>query len=241
MHGPDRGVMYKTIGILGGMSPESTAAYYEYITRTYTKTFGDYGYPEILIYSVSFQPYVDWPAEGRWDLVAKGLSQAAQALEVAGADFILIATNTMHMDIVFDEVEASVDVPMLNLLDAVAEAIQERGMETVGLLGTAFTMEKTFYHDALADRGIEVLVPGAHDRQRVNNVIYNELVAGEIRDASREIFVEIIDDLAQRGAEGVILGCTEIPLLISEEQAAMPLFDTTVIHADAALRYAIET
>lgn len=233
--------MYRTIGILGGMSPESTAAYYEYITRTYTKTFGDYGYPEILIYSVSFQPYVDWPAEGRWDLVAKGLSQAAQALEVAGADFILIATNTMHMDIVFDEVEASVNVPMLSLLDAVGEAIQERGMETVGLLGTAFTMEKTFYHDALADRGIEVLVPGADDRQRVNHVIYNELVAGEIRDASREIFVEIIGDLAQRGAEGVILGCTEIPLLISEDQAGMPLFDTTVIHADAALRYAIET
>jgi aspartate racemase len=221
------------------MSPESTVAYYEYITRTYTEAFGDYGYPEILIYSVTFQPYVDWPAEDRWDLVAEGLTHAAQALEVAGADVILIATNTMHL--VFDEVEAGVSVPMLNLLDAVGDAIEARGMETVGLLGTAFTMEKTFYQDALADRGVEVLVPGAEDRKRVNDVIYDELVAGRIRDASREAFVEIIDGLARRGAEGVILGCTEIPLLVSEEEAGIPLFDTTVIHADAALRYAVGT
>jgi len=231
--------MHKTIGILGGMSPESTVAYYEYITRTYTETFGDYGYPEILIYSVSFQPYVDWPAEDRWDLVAEGLTRAAQALEVAGADVILIATNTMHL--VFDEVEAGVNVPMLSLLDAVGGAIEARGMERVGLLGTAFTMEKTFYQDALANRGIEVLVPGAEDRKRVNDVIYDELVAGQIRDASRKAFVEIIDGLARRGAEGVILGCTEIPLLVSEEEAGIPLFDTTVIHADAALRYAVGT
>ena len=229
--------MHKTIGILGGMSPESTVAYYEYITRTYAKTFGDYGYPQILIYSVSFQTYVDWPEEGRWDLVAEGLSQAAQALERAGADVILIATNTMH--IVFDEVEASVSVPMLSLLDAVADAIQERDMQTVGLLGTAFTMEKTFYHEALAPRDIQILVPDERDRQQVNDIIYRELVAGEIRDASRDTFVDIIDRLAQRGAEGVILGCTEIPLLVSEEEASLPLFDTTVIHADAALRYAI--
>ncbi len=231
--------MHKTIGILGGMSPESTVAYYEYIVRTYTEEFGDYGYPEILIYSVSFQPYVDWPEEGRWDLVAQGLTQAAQALEMAGADVILIATNTMHL--VFDEVEAGVNVPMLSLLDVVGDAIEARDMETVGLLGTAFTMEKTFYQDALADRGIEVLVPGAEDRERVNDVIYDELVVGRLRDASREAFVEIIDDLTRRGAQGVILGCTEIPLLVSEEEAGILLFDTTVIHADAALRYAIET
>jgi aspartate racemase len=229
--------MHKTIGILGGMSPESTVAYYEYITRTYTKQFGDYGYPEILIYSVSFQPYVDWPKEDRWDLVAEGLSRAARALEVAGADVILIATNTMH--IVFDEVETSVNVPMLSLLDVVGDAIEVRGMETVGLLGTAFTMEKSFYQDALAERGITVLVPDAPDRKRVNGVIYDELVVGEIREVSRELFVGIVRGLAERGAEGVILGCTEIPLLISEEDARMPLFDTTVIHADAALRYAI--
>jgi len=231
--------MHKTIGILGGMSPESTVAYYEHITRTYTERFGDYGYPQILIYSVSFQTYVDWPEEGRWDLVAEGLSQGARSLELAGADVILIATNTMH--IVFDEVAASVNVPMLSLLDAVGEAIEARGMRTVGLLGTAFTMEKTFYQDALAERGITILLPEGEDRKRVNDVIYDELVAGVIRDASREVFLGIIDDLEARGAEGVILGCTEIPLLVSQELSALPLFYTTTSHAETALRYALAT
>ena len=229
--------MAKRIGILGGMSPESTTEYYEYITRTYTQRFGDYGYPEIIIYSVSFQPYVDWPNEGRWDLVARGLSEAAQRLEAAGADFVLIATNTMHL--VFDEVQASVDVPMLSLLDAVGEAILGRGIGTVGLLGTKFTMEKTFYQDALARKGIAVLVPEADDRAYVNDVIYNELVAGQIRDESRAGYVGVIERLAERGAEGVILGCTEIPLLVSQADVGLPLFDTTTIHAEAALRYAL--
>jgi aspartate racemase len=229
--------MHKKIGILGGMSPESTVEYYQYITRAYTERFGDYGYPEVIIYSVSFQPYVDWPAQDRWDLVAQGLSEAAQKLEAAGADFIAIATNTMHL--VFDQIQASVSVPMLSLLDAVAEAILARGMNTVGLLGTKFTMEKTFYQDALARRGITVLVPDADDREYVNTVIYDELVAGQIHDESRDGFVSIINKLAERGAEGVILGCTEIPLLVSEADAGMSLFDTTVIHAEAALNYAL--
>jgi aspartate racemase len=230
--------MHKKIGILGGMSPESTVEYYQYITRTYTERFGDHGYPEVIIYSVSFQPYVDWPREDRWDLVAQGLSAAAQKLEAAGADFILIATNTMHL--VFDEVQASVDVPMLSLLDAVGEAILARGMKTVGLLGTKFTMEKTFYQDGLARKGVAVLMPEADDREYVNNVIYNELVAGQIRDESRAGFVAVMDRLAGRGAEGIILGCTEIPLLVSEKDVGMPLFDTTAIHAEVALRYAVE-
>jgi len=229
--------MHKTIGILGGMSPESTVAYYEHITRTYTERFGDYGYPQIIIYSVSFQPYVDWPRSGRWDLVADGLSQAARSLELAGANVILIATNTMH--IVFDQVAASVDVPMLSLLDAVGDAIQERGMETVGLLGTLFTMEQPFYREALAEKGIRVIVPSADDRRRVNDVIYQELVAGDIHDESRQAYVGIIQRLARRGAKGVILGCTEIPLLVTEQDAGMPLFDTTAIHAEAALQYAV--
>lgn len=229
--------MHKTIGILGGMSPESTVAYYEYITRTYTERCGDYGYPRILIYSVSFQPYVDWPREGRWDLVADGLSQGAQVLEAAGADFLLIATNTMH--IVFDEVAASVSVPTLSLLEAVGEAIEERGMETVGLLGTAFTMEKTFYQQAMREKGVTVLVPGVEERRLVNDVIYDELVAGRIRDGSRDALLDIIHGLAARGAEGIILGCTEIPLLVRQADVGLPLFDTTLIHADAALRYAV--
>jgi aspartate racemase len=229
--------MHKKIGILGGMSPESTVEYYIHITRTYTERFGDYGYPQIVINSVSFQPYVDWPNAGRWDLVAGGLSQAARELEAAGVDFIVIATNTMHL--VFDQVQASVGVPMLSLLDAVAEAIRARGIETVGLLGTSFSMEKGFYQEKLASRGITVLVPEASDRAYVNDVIYNELVAGQIRDESRAGYVTIIDGLAARGAEGVILGCTEIPLLVGKADVALPLFDTTTIHAEAALNYAL--
>jgi aspartate racemase len=228
--------MHKRIGILGGMSPESTVAYYEYITRTYTERYGDYGYPEIIIYSVSFQPYVDWPNQERWDLVAQGLARAAQKLEAAGADLILIATNTMHL--VFDQVQGSVQTPMLSLLDAVAEAILARGLDRVGLLGTRFTMEKAFYQDALARHGITVLVPDAADREYVNAVIYDELVAGQIRDQSRAGFAAIVRRLAERGAEGVILGCTEIPLLIAEADVGLPLFDTTAIHAEAALQYA---
>jgi len=230
--------MAKRIGILGGMSPESTIEYYRYITHTYTERFGDYGYPEILIYSVSFQPYVDWPKQDRWDLVAGGLSQAAQKLAAAGAEVILIATNTMHL--VFDQVQASVDVPMLNLLDAVGEAIVAQGLETVGLLGTKFTMEKTFYQEALAARGIRVLVPEAQDRAYVNRVIYEELVAGQVLDTSRAGFVEVVDHLVARGAEGVILGCTEIPLLVSAGDVAVPLFDSTVIHAQSALNAALQ-
>jgi aspartate racemase len=229
--------MPKKIGILGGMSPESTTEYYQYLTRTYTKRFGDYGYPEIIIYSVSFQSYVDWPNNDRWDLVAQDLSGAAQKLEAAGADFIIIATNTMHL--VFDEVQASVNVPMLSLLEAVGEAILAREMKTVGLLGTKFTMEKTFYQDALARQGITVLTPEAEGREYVNNVIYNELVAGQILDESRRGFVAVIKRLVEQGGEGVILGCTEIPLLVSEADVGVPLFDTTVIHAEAALNYAL--
>ncbi|MGD9405196.1 MAG: aspartate/glutamate racemase family protein [Anaerolineae bacterium] len=230
--------MHKRIGILGGMSPESTVAYYEYITRTYTERFGDYGYPEVLIYSVSFQPYVDWPNQDRWDLVADGLSQAAQKLVAAGADVILIATNTMHL--VFDEVQARVEVPMLSLLDATADAIQGRGLSTVGLLGTRFTMEKSFYQDALAGHGITTVVPDAGDRAYVNRVIYDELVAGQIRDESRAGYLSIIRKLAEQGAQGIVLGCTEIPLLVDEASAGIPLFDTTQIHAEAALNYAIK-
>jgi aspartate racemase len=219
------------------MSPESTVAYYEYITRTYTERYGDYAYPEILIYSVSFQPYVEWPNSDRWDLVAQGLSDAARKLQTAGADLILIATNTMH--IVFDQVQASVDVPMLSLLDAVGDTINSQGLATVGLLGTRFTMEKTFYQDSLSCRGIDVLVPDAKDREYVNRVIYEELVAGQLCDESRAGYIDVAKKLADRGAEGIILGCTEIPLLLREEDVGLPLLDTTSIHAEAALQLAL--
>jgi aspartate racemase len=230
--------MSKRIGILGGMSPESTVAYYEYITRTYTERCGDYGYPEIIIYSVSFQPYVDWPAEGRWNLVGRGLGQAAKRLVAAGADFVVIATNTMHK--VYDEVQAAVDVPVLSLLDAVGAAVRARQVTTAGLLGTRFTMERPFYREALEAYGIHVLVPSAEDRAYVDRVIYDELVAGRILPASRAGFQAIVERLVGRGAQGIILGCTEIPLLLAEADAGVPLFDTTAIHAEAALRYALD-
>ena len=229
--------MAKTIGILGGMSPESTIEYYRHITRSYTEKFGDYGYPEIVIFSVSFQPYVDLPAAGRWDLVADGLAQAARKLAAAGADFVVIATNTMHK--VVDEIQAQIDIPILSLLDVVGDAITAQGLETVGLLGTRFTMESTFYQDALAKRGITVVVPDAADRETVNRVIYDELVAGEIRAESRAEYLAIIERLAARGAQGTILGCTEIPLLVKPSDTPLPLFDTTVLHADAALAFAL--
>lgn len=230
--------MHKRIGLLGGMSPESTVEYYRHITRAYTARYGDHGYPETIIYSVSFQPYVDWPNHDRWDLVAAGLCEAARRLEAAGADFLAIATNTMH--IVLDEVRSAVRIPVLSLLDAVADAIAQRGLSAVGLMGTRFTMEKAFYRDALAHRSLTVLVPPAGDRDTINRIIYDELVVGQVRAESREAFLRIIDRLRARGAEGVILGCTEIPLLVSQESAPLPLFDSTAIHADAILNWAVD-
>ncbi len=229
--------MHKRIGILGGMSPESTTEYYQYITHRYTERFGDYGYPEIIIYSVSFQPYVDLPRSGRWDLVAEGLGQAARRLQDAGADFIVIATNTMHL--VVEEVRAQVDIPILSLLDVVADAIQAKGLNTVGLLGTMFTMGNTFYQRTLEPRGIQVLTPQKEEQEYINRVIYDELVAGKILPESRKGYLDIIEKLAERGAQGMILGCTEIPLLVKQTDTPLPLFDTSLLHAEAALNYAI--
>jgi aspartate racemase len=227
----------KKIGIIGGMSPESTIAYYQYITHSYTQRFGDYSYPEVLIYSVSFQDYVDWPAQDRWDLVAQGLSTAAGTLEAAGAGVIAIATNTMHR--VYDQVQASVKVPVISVLDVVADAIQSAELQTVGLLGTRYTMEGPLYPDALSRCGIHVLTPGDEERAFINHAIYTELVNGHILPETRAHFLEIIANLAGRGAQGIILGCTEIPLLVHPDDTPLPLFDTTILHAGALLNFAI--
>jgi len=208
-----------------------------YITRKYTERFGDYGYPEIIIYSVNFQNYVDWGDTGQWDRIAEDMIKAARALERAGAEFGIIATNTMH--IAFDEVQAAVNIPFLHLIDATAEAIKAKSFSKVGLLGTKFTMNKPFYKDRLAANGIVAIVPEASDQEEVNRVIYDELVKGCVLDASRKRFMEIMSKLGEDGAEGIILGCTEIPLLISEKDSSLPLFDTTTIHAHRALEYAI--
>ena len=229
--------MHKKIGILGGLSPESTVTYYTYIIRKYTERFGNYGYPEIIIYSVNFQNYVDWGDAGRWNSIAEDMIKAARALERAGAEFGIIATNTMH--IVFDEVRAAVKIPFLHLIDATADAIKARNYSNVGLLGTKFTMGRPFYRERLAANGIRAIVPEASDQEEVNRVIYDELVRGRFLNASRKRFMEIISKLRESGAEGVILGCTEIPLLVSEKDSSLPLFDTTAIHAQRALDYAV--
>jgi aspartate racemase len=230
--------MHRKIGILGGMSPESTVAYYEHITRMYTARFGDYGYPEILIYSVDFQRFVRWQHEGRWLEAAREMAEALERLRLAGAHFGLIATNTMH--IVFDEVQQAVRMPLLSIIDATAEVILAARLGVVGLLGTVFTMRERFFRDGLARSGIRVLVPEATDQNQINDIIYQELCRGKIRPESRQRFLEIIEGLRQKGARGIVLGCTEIPLLVGPQDCEVPLFDTARLHAERALDYSLQ-
>ena len=230
--------MSRNIGILGGMSPESTVTYYEHIIRAYHARFGDYGYPEIVIYSVDFQQIVDWQHAGQWDRIADGLAQGIRRLAAASADFAVIATNTMHY--VYDQIQASVDIPVLSIIDATADAIIAANVHTVGLLGTEFTMSQDFYREGLRRKGITALIPEAEERAIVNRIIYEELIVGQILPESRRQYAEIIRGLEARGAEGIILGCTEIPLLVQNGDASVPLFDTTTIHAERALQYALE-
>jgi len=229
--------LHKKIGILGGLSPESTATYYEYITREYTKRYGDYSYPEIIMYSVNFQEFVDWQNQDQWDLAADKMIEVFRALEKAGADFGLIASNTMH--VVFDKVQREISIPLINIIEVTAEAIKKEGIKTVGLLGTIFTMSKHFYKACLETRGIITLVPDREDQKFVNSVIYEELTRGLIKLKSKERYVKIVKKIKEKGAEGIVLGCTEIPLLIKEKDCGVRLYDTTLIHAEKALNYAI--
>jgi len=229
--------MHKKIGIIGGLSPESTVSYYLHITRSYVERFGDHGYPEIIIYSVNLENYHRWRRQDRWDLVARDLIASAQSLQKAGADFGLIATNTMHK--VFDEVQSAVDMPLIHLIDATAAQATAMGLKKLGLLGTRYTMRDGFYQDRIARNGLSVIVPRSGDQTTVHDVIVNELIEGRLLDSSRANYIRVIDDLVGRGADGIILGCTEIPLLVKPEDAAVPLLDTAVIHAEAALVYAL--
>lgn len=227
----------KSIGILGGMSPESTALYYEHITRTYTARHGDYGYPEVLIYSVNFQKYVNWQRNGQWREAARDMVASFERLRAAGADFGLIATNTMHY--VFDEVQQGVGMPLVSIVDAAVEAIQAAGLRSIGLLGTMFTMRERFFLGGLERAGIAALVPEPQTQARIHEIIFNELCRGEIRRESRQIFLDAIAGLRDRGSQGIILGCTEIPLLIKPRDCALPLFNTAVLHAEKALNMAL--
>ncbi|UCH88738.1 MAG: aspartate/glutamate racemase family protein [Thermoplasmata archaeon] len=228
----------KAIGILGGLSPESTSHYYEHIIRTYFERFGDYNYPEVLIYSVNFQKYVEWQESGKWSAAAEDMIKIFSALHNAGADFGILATNTMHK--VFETVQTGTPMPLISIMDATGKQIEVAGYKTVGLLGTIFTMRESFYKNDLGKRGIDVIVPKDDEQEYINRVIYEELTRGEVKKESRARFIEIVTNLNGEGAEGVILGCTEIPMIISEDDCGVTLFNTTKIHAEAALEYALK-
>ena len=227
----------KTIGLVGGMSWESSAHYYAIINRAVRDRLGGAHSARILLYSLDFGEIAKLQHDGDWSALTRRMIDAARRLEAAGADFILICTNTMHL--MADEVADAVAIPLLHVVDPAAKAIVEAGLQRVGLLGTAFTMERAFYRDRLALAGLDVLVPDEADRREVHRVIYDELVAGKIEPASRQAYRDIIARLVERGAQAIVLGCTEIMLLVDQSDAAVPLFDTTELHALAAVDQAL--
>lgn len=227
----------KTIGLLGGMSWESTQGYYRVINQGVKQKLGGLHSAQIALYSVDFAPIEQLQAAGDWQGAAELLSSAAQKVQAAGADCLLICTNTMHK--VAPQVEAAIQIPLLHIADATAEVLLAQGVERVGLLGTAFTMEQDFYKGRLTEQfGLQVLVPNQVDRALVHQVIYQELCVGQIELSSKAEYLRIIDQLAAEGAQAVILGCTEIGLLVQQGDTQVPLLDTTVIHAEKAVAFA---
>ncbi len=229
----------KTIGLLGGMSWESSHEYHRLINEAVRDALGDSHSAHLVLYSVDFAVIERLQAEGRWDEAADLLRDAGLALERAGVDFLVLATNTMHL--IADQMMEGLSVPLLHLIDATAEALRADGLRRVGLLATAFTMEHDFYLDRMRAHGIDVSVPDARDRALVHRVIYDELVRGIVRDESRRAYREVMDRLAADGADGIILGCTEIELLVRPGDAMVPVFPTTRLHAEAAVAFALGT
>jgi aspartate racemase len=229
----------KTIGLIGGMSWESSIEYYRIVNETVREKLGGLHSAKCVMYSVDFAEIEALQQKGAWDEATRLLVTAAQLVEKGGADFILICTNTMHR--MAEDVQKQIGIPLLHIADATAERIKEQGIRKIGLLGTKFTMEEDFYKGRLIERhGLEVLIPDEDERQKVHRVIYDELVLGIIKPASRVKYIEVMDGLIARGAKGIILGCTEIGLLISQKDVQIPLFDTAHIHATAAVEYALE-
>ena len=224
----------KVIGLLGGMSWESSAEYYRYVNERVRERLGGFHSAHCVMYSVDFAEIEELQASGRWEAAGKRLDEAAGALRRAGADFLVLCTNTMHK--VADQITG---LPLLHLGDATAAAVLGSGVRKVGLLGTAFTMEQDFYVDRLAAHGLDVLVPPQEDRAEVHRVIYEELVLGVVREESRDAYRAVIRRLAERGAEGVILGCTEIELLVGAGDSPVPVFPTTRLHAELAADHAL--
>ncbi|AZR59871.1 aspartate/glutamate racemase family protein [Eikenella corrodens] len=227
-----------TLGIIGGMSPESTAAYYTQINRLINRQKGGNHSAPILLASVEFQEIVDCQQRGDWHKAGEILTQAARTLEQAGANAILLATNTMHK--VAAPIQAAIGVPFLHILDSVAERIRAQGIRTVGLLGTRFTMQDAFYREGLAERGIQTIVPDEGAQAEIHRIIFEELCVGNFPENSRCFYVQTIERLAAQGAQGIILGCTEIGLLVRPEDTAAPLFDTTEIHVQAAAEFILQ-
>ncbi|WP_330334883.1 aspartate/glutamate racemase family protein [Streptomyces sp. NBC_00536] len=227
----------KTIGLIGGMSWESTAEYYRILNERTRERLGGLHSARCVLYSVDFAEIEGLQVQGRWAEAGEVLADAARSLSAAGAELLLICTNTMHR--VADSVEAATPVPLLHIADATADAVHGAGLRRVGLLGTAFTMEQEFYRGRLAASGLDVLVPDAEGRALVHRVIYDELCLGVVRDDSREAYRQVVADLIARGAEGVILGCTEIELLLGPEDSPVPLFPTARLHAEAAVDAAL--
>jgi len=228
----------KTIGLLGGMSWESSIEYYRIINETVRARLGGLHSAKSIMYSVDFAEIERLQDQARWNEAAALMIDGAERLERGGADFLLICTNTMHK--MADAVEAQIQIPLLHIADATAETLKARDLKQIGLLGTKFTMEQEFYKGRLTEKyGLKVLIPNQEGREMIHRVIYDELCMGVVSSSSREAFANVINQLAETGAEGVILGCTEIGLLIGEKDTPVPLFDTTTIHAVAAVEYAL--
>jgi aspartate racemase len=227
----------KTIGLIGGMSWESSAEYYRLLNELVRERLGGLHSAKCLLHSLDFAEIEELQVAGEWQRAGEILAEAARGLQAAGADLLLICTNTMHK--VAGQVEAAVSVPLLHLADATAEAVRAAGIGRVGLLGTAFTMEQAFYRDRLAGHGLDVLTPDGEGRALVHRVIYEELCLGVVREESRAAYQDVIGKLVAAGAEGVVLGCTEIELLIRDEDSPVPLFPTTRLHAEAAVDAAL--
>ena len=227
----------RVIGMLGGMSWESSAEYYRLVNELVRERRGGLHSARCVLASLDFAEVERLQVAGEWAQAGELLAEAARGLEAAGADLLLICTNTMHK--VADQVQAAVGIPLLHLADATAAAVRSAGVETVGLLGTAFTMEQDFYRDRLAGHGLRVLVPEADDRAEVHRVIYEELCLGVVREESREAYRQVIGRLVEAGAQGVVLGCTEIELLVGQDDSPVPVFPTTRLHVEAAVTAAL--
>ncbi|MCM2981506.1 aspartate/glutamate racemase family protein [Niallia sp. FSL W8-0951] len=228
----------KTIGLIGGLSWESTADYYRYINTFVKEQMGGLHSAKLLLYSFDFEEIVALQKAGHWDEATVLMINAAKTLEAGGADIVIICTNTMHK--MAKEVQAAITIPLLHIADVTGYEIKKATLKKVGLLGTMFTMEQSFYKEALLQQEIETIIPDKEDREAVHQIIFDELCKGIILPESKAIYLRIIDKLQAQGAEGIILGCTEIPLLIKQEDSSIPLFDTTFLHAQAAVSYALD-